>query len=36
MEDLLTKLLALPNYRYTEDGKAVVSVLTDDELEKKF
>jgi len=35
-EDLLTKLLALPNHRYTEDGKTIVSVLTDEELEKKF
>lgn len=36
MEDLMNKLLALPNYRYTEDGKTVVSVLTDDEMAKKF
>lgn len=36
MEDLMNKLLALPNYRYTEDGKTVVSILTDDEMAKKF
>jgi len=36
MEDLIVKVLALKNYRYTEDGKIVVSVITDDELAKKF
>jgi len=36
MEDLVNKLLALKNYHYTEDGKTVVSILTDDELAKKF
>lgn len=36
IEDLLKRLLALPNYRYTEDGKVVVSIITDDELAKKF
>lgn len=36
IEDLLRRLLALPNYRYTEDGKVVVSIITDDELAKKF
>ncbi|MCQ2341959.1 MAG: DNA mismatch repair endonuclease MutL [Paludibacteraceae bacterium] len=36
MTDLMTRLLALKQYRYTEDGKTVVSVLTNDELEKKF
>lgn len=36
IEDLLRRLLALPNYRYTEDGKVVTSIITDDELAKKF
>jgi len=36
MVDLLNRLQTLSNYRYTEDGKTVVSVLTDDELSKKF
>ncbi|MCQ2348277.1 MAG: DNA mismatch repair endonuclease MutL [Paludibacteraceae bacterium] len=36
MEDLMNKLLALKNYRFTEDGKTVVSILSDDELAKKF
>jgi len=36
IEDLMNKLLALKNYRYTEDGKTVVSVITDEELAKKF
>lgn len=36
IEDLLRRLLALPNYRYTEDGKVVISIITDDELAKKF
>lgn len=36
IEDLLRRLLALPNYRYTEDGKVIISIITDDELAKKF
>lgn len=36
IDDLITQLLALPNYRYTEDGKIVVSIISDDELAKKF
>ncbi len=36
IEDLLRRLLALSNYRYTEDGKVVISIITDDELAKKF
>jgi len=36
MADLMNKLLKLTNYRYTADGKTVVSILSDDELAKKF
>jgi len=36
MEDLINKLLSLRNYHYTADGKTVISILTDDELAKKF
>jgi len=35
-EHLIEQLLALPQYRYTEDGKTVVSVITDEEMAKKF
>ncbi len=36
MRDLLTRLVALPQYRRTADGKTIVSLLTDDELNKRF
>ena len=36
MRDLITRLLALPQYRLTTDGKTIVSVLSDDELAKRF
>lgn len=36
MTDLLQRLLALPSYRLTPDGKRVMSLLTDDEISKRF
>ena len=36
MRDLLTRLMALPQYRRTADGKTIVSLLSDDELAKRF
>jgi len=36
MEDLIIKLMALQNYRYTADGKIVVTIISDEELAKKF
>jgi len=36
ISDLMNKLLTLKNYRYTADGKTVVSILSDEELAKKF
>lgn len=36
MDTLLAKLLCLPNPRYTPDGKVVISVLQNEQLEKMF
>ena len=36
MRDLVTRLVQLPNYRRTADGKLIVSLLTDDEINKRF
>ena len=36
MRDLITRLMALPQYRLAPDGKTIVSVLSDDELAKRF
>ena len=36
MRDLVGRLSALPQYRRTPDGKTIVSVLTDDEISKRF
>ncbi|MBQ7438844.1 MAG: DNA mismatch repair endonuclease MutL [Paludibacteraceae bacterium] len=36
MRDMLMKLVALPSYRRTADGKVVVSLLTDEEINKRF
>jgi hypothetical protein len=36
MRDLLARLLALPQYRRTADGKTIVSLLTDEEINKRF
>ena len=36
MRDLVTRLMALPQYRRTSDGKTIVSILSDDEIAKRF
>ena len=36
MRDLVKGLMALPQYRHTPDGKTIVSLLTDEELAKRF
>lgn len=35
MQDLVKNLFALPTYRYTPDGKRVMSLLTDEEIQKR-
>lgn len=36
MDTLLSKLLCLPSPNYTPDGKTIISVLSNDQLEKMF
>ena len=36
MRDLLQRLTALPQYRRTADGKTIVSLVTDEEINKRF
>ena len=36
MRDLVKRLFALPGYRHTPDGKTVVSLMTDEEISKRF
>ena len=36
MRDLVNRMMQLPNYRRTADGKTIVSLLTDDEINKRF
>lgn len=36
MDTLLSKLLCLPNPNHTPDGKTIISVLSNDQLEKMF
>lgn len=36
MRDLLKRLTALPDFRRTTDGKIIVSLVTDEEIEKRF
>ena len=36
MRDMLMKLVVLPSYRRTADGKVIVSLLTDEEINKRF
>ena len=36
MRDIVTRLFALPDYRHLPDGKTIVSLMTDDELSRKF
>lgn len=36
MRDIVVKLVRLPQYRHMADGKTIVSLLTDDEINKRF
>ena len=36
MRDLVKRLAALPNQRRTADGKTIVSLMTDEEISKRF
>ena len=36
MHDLVMRLVQLPSYRRTADGKTIVSLLTDEEITKRF
>ena len=36
MHDLVTRLFALPQHKRTSDGKTIIAVITDDEINKKF
>ena len=36
MRDLVSRLVQLPNYRRTADGKTILSLLTDEEINKRF
>ena len=36
MRDIVFKLVRLPQYRRMADGKTIVSVMTDDEINKRF
>ena len=36
MREIVTQLTALPNYRRGADGKTIVSLVTDEELNKRF
>ena len=36
MRDIVTKLMQLPSYLRTADGKIIVSLLTDEEITKRF
>ena len=36
MRDLITKLVQLPAYRRTAEGKIIVSLMTDEEINKRF
>ena len=36
MREIVEKLFALPQYRRTSDGKVIVSLMTDEEINKRF
>ena len=36
MRDMVSKLVRLPQYRRMADGKTIVSLMTDDEINKRF
>ena len=35
MRDMVKNLFALPSYRYTPDGKRILTLLTDEEIQKR-
>lgn len=36
MRDIVDRLMALPSYRMTADGKTILSLLSDEEINKRF
>jgi hypothetical protein len=36
MRELVTRLVALSRYRRTPDGKTILSLLTDEEIGRRF
>ena len=36
MREIVLKLVQLPQYRRMADGKIIVSLLTDDEISRRF
>ena len=36
MREIVEKLFALPQYRRMSDGKVIVSLMTDEEINKRF
>ena len=36
MRDMMQRLIALPQYRRTPEGKIILSLLSDDEISKRF
>jgi len=36
MRDIVQRLLQLPQYRHLPDGKVIVSLMTDEEIGKRF
>ena len=36
MRELVALLIQLPSYRRTADGKTIVSLMSDDEINKRF
>lgn len=36
MRDMMQRLIALPQYRHTPEGKIILSLLSDDEISKRF
>jgi len=36
MSDLIDRLFACANHNFTPDGKRIITIFTQDELEKRF
>ena len=36
MREIMQKLVQLPQYRHMADGKIIVSLMSDDEINKRF